>query len=66
MSGMKYHAILIKQNGDIIDQGDFEERAEIRRWATGRTRDYPDGEPRVCYRVRVYEGDELVSSFVEV
>jgi len=63
---MKYHAILIKQNGDIIDQGDFEERAEIRRWATGRTRDYPDGEPRVCYRVRVYEGDELVSSFVEV
>ena len=63
---MKYHVILIKQNGDIIDQKDFEERAEIRRWATGRTRDYPDREPRICYMVRVYEGEELVSSFAEV
>lgn len=67
---MKYHVILSKQNGDVIDQGDFDDRAEVGRWvgrwAVGRTKDYPAGEPRTCYIVRIYEGEDLIAKYVEI
>lgn len=63
---MKYHVILSKQNGDVIDQGDFDDRAEVRRWAVGRTKDYPAGEPRTCYFVKIYEGEDLIAKYAEI
>lgn len=63
---MKYHVILSKQNGDVIDQGDFDGRAEVGRWAAGRTTDYPAGEPRTCYIVKIYEGEDLIAKYAEI
>ena len=63
---MKYHVILSKQNGDVIDQGDFDDRAEVGRWAAGRTKDYPAEEPRTCYIVKIYEGEDLIAKYVEI
>lgn len=59
---MKYHVILSKQNGDVIDQRDFDDRAEVGRWV-GR---WAAGEPRTCYIVRIYEGEDLIAKYVEI